>query len=512
MGEEKAIIIGAGAGGLAAAIDLARTGIKVDVFEAAAESGGKIHQAFPDGQPMDAGPTVFTMRWVFEQLFDDAGADLQDTLSLQSANLLARHAWQDGGTLDLFANRQKSADAIRDFAGPDEADGYLKFCQESANIYEKLRGPFIQGQRPSPLEVISRVGLLNMPSFIQNIKPMQTLWKALSRHFKDDRLRQLFGRYATYVGSSPYHTPATIMLVAHVEQEGVWAVDGGMKSVAIAMQNLGEKLGAEFHFNTPVKNIITKNSSVTGVHLENGDEHRADIIVFNGDSSALAMGMLGDDIKRAARAVSPKQRSLSAVTYCMHSPANGFPLAHHNVFFADDYAKEFQAIFDERRITDNPTVYLCAQDRGAENDTNRSDTDKERLFLLINAPADGDLNDCRKKINIEQLTQNVDRLLQRCGLEINFDESSTKIAQPSDFHNRFPASGGALYGQTCHGMMATMERAGARTPVAGLYLAGGSVHPGAGVPMATMSGRLAAQAYMQDRSRRISVPQTALGS
>ena len=192
---------------------------------------------------LDAGPTVFTMRWVFEEVCAAAGTALADHLTLKPATILARHAWEGGARLDLFADRARSVDAIAAFAGPAEGRRYLEFCTEAQGIYETLRDPFIRGSRPSPAGLVGRVGLGGLGGLWQ-IKPYATLWSALSKRFTDPRLRQLFGRYATYCGSSPFLAPATLMLIAHVEQEGVWLVEGGMHRLAQVLATLAHGCGA----------------------------------------------------------------------------------------------------------------------------------------------------------------------------------------------------------------------------------------------------------------------------
>ena len=287
MTSPKVIVIGAGMGGLAAAIDLARQGADVTVLERTATPGGKMREVMVDGSPIDAGPTVFTMRWIFEGLFDDAGASLGDDLTLIPAEILARHAWREGGRLDLFADIERSADAIGDFAGAKAARGYRVFCERSEEIYRTLKSSFISAERPSPLGLASRVGLSNIGALLRTA-PNRTMWSALGDHFKDARLRQLFGRYATYTGCSPFQAPATMMLVSHVEQDGVWLVDGGMQRLAEAMQSPCRAPGRRFRFQTHVSKIVVERGRATGVILDNGERVKADAIVFNGDASALA--------------------------------------------------------------------------------------------------------------------------------------------------------------------------------------------------------------------------------
>jgi len=517
------VVVGAGMGGLSVAVDLARQGIKITVIDKAPSPGGKMREVKVGGTFIDAGPTVFTMRWVFESLFSDAGSNLTDALSLEKAEVLARHAWRGENapptTLDLYADIEASVNAIGDFASAKDAEGYRLFCARSKAIYQTLKDSYIASQRPSPLDLVRRIGFTNLGDLI-NIAPFRSLWGALGDYFPDPRLRQLFARYATYVGSSPALAPATLMLIAHVEQDGVWTVKGGMRRIADAIQTLGQRHGAEYKFSTNVEEIIVLANTVTGVRIKRHDGTEdviaCDAVVFNGDVSALTLtqdrggSILGDNVKRT---VLPKptpalDRSLSAITWNMRAPINArqshssphtsYTPHHHNVFFAPNYLDEFSAVFNSRRIASTPTVYVCAQDRpfATENETNAKD---ERLLVLINAPADGDTHSI-STAEIARLTDATFGLIRDCGYQIDNPDEDVVLTTPDKFHDLFPGTGGALYGRANHGAMASFARVGAKTAINGLYLAGGSVHPGPGVPMATLSGRLAAAQLLADLS------------
>lgn len=492
------VVIGAGIGGLVSALELAAAGTPVVVLERAATPGGKMRQVTLGGAAMDAGPTVFTMRWVFDELFEAVGARLDDHLSLHRSDVLARHAWADGSRLDLFADRARSADAIGRMVGSAGARGYLAFCDRAERIYRTLDRPFLRGSRPNPLSLANRVGLRHLPDLL-SISPFATLWQELGRYFDDPRLRQLFGRYATYCGASPYLAPATLMLVAHVEQEGVWRVDGGMHGVARSIAALAVQKGATIRHDSEVHEIVVKGGRAFGVRLVDGQTIAASAVVFNGDVSALANGLLGRSTIGAAPSTPPAQRSLSALTWNLFARADGFPLAHHNVFFSDDYRREFDAVFRDATLPAAPTVYLCAQDR---TDTARTAPgNPERMLLIVNAPANGDA----RPFTDEELTRcesQVWKLMSSCGLTLQRKPEHTARTTPHDFERLFPATGGALYGRASHGWMASFSRPGARSRLAGLYLAGGSVHPGPGVPMAALSGRQAAASVLRDLALR----------
>jgi 1-hydroxycarotenoid 3,4-desaturase len=506
----RVVVIGAGIGGLVSSLLLAARGLDVTLLEAGDAPGGKMRAVEVDGVAIDAGPTVFTMRWVFDEILAELGTSLDALVGLAPLSVLARHAWRGHGQrLDLHADRQRSADAIARFASPDEGRRFIAFCDEARRIYRRLEGPHIRSSRPSLAQMATDLGPAGLQA-LAGLGPFATLWQTLGRHFHDPRLRQLFARYATYCGASPWAAPATLMLVAHVEMDGVWSIEGGMSMLAQRLAELATARGVRIRYGRPVQRIVVAQGRASGVEFAGGELLKADSVVFNGDSNALALGLLGSDITAiAARApLKPAERSLSAVTWAIHACTSGFALARHNVFFDDDYASEFDDVLRQRRLPRQGTVYVCAQDRGS--DMQPPPPGKERLLALVNAPADGDIHSF-DATEVEPCEHRSLALLQQCGLRLEL-KSRTQVLRrtPADFNRLYPGSGGALYGPASHGWMALFKRPGAATALPGLYLAGGSAHPGPGVPMAAMSGRLAAATLLAhldsiSRSRRVRI-------
>jgi 1-hydroxycarotenoid 3,4-desaturase len=480
--------------GLTAAIDLAGSGCEVTLFERAATPGGKLRELTIGDARLDAGPTVFTLRGVFDQLFADAGDDLERRLKLVPATLLARHAWNGDARLDLHADPERTIEAIGRFAGLADARAFVRFAAHAKRVFSTLDRSFMRASRPSPVELVRRVGLGSLAD-LWNIKPFTTLWQAVGEYFTDPRLRQLFGRYATYCGSSPFVAPATLMLVAHVEQAGVWYVEGGMHRLIEALAALAARRGVTLRCSTEIREIHLRRGRVNAVQTAGGELLEADAVVCNADNNALATGLFGPDAARAVRGTPAAARSLSAMTWNLLARTGGFDLAHHSVFFSADYQAEFDAIFRRNQIPSSPTVYICAMDR--RDDARPPSGQAERLFCLINAPAIGDIHEF-DQAEIESCESRVFQLLTNFGLRVDRQVSATKATSPADFHRLFPATGGALYGPASHGWRTSFSRAGSRSAIPGLYLAGGSTHPGPGVPMAATSGRLAAAAVMMD--------------
>lgn len=500
MPSDSVAIIGAGIGGLSAALRLARTGRPVTVYERAPRAGGKLREIDVDGRAIDSGPTVFTLKSIFETLFADAGADFDALVPTAKADILARHAWSVDERLDLFADLARSAEAIGVLVGAKEAKGFLAFSAEAKRTWQTLKASFVEAPAPSIVNLVrhagSRAGMSGMGDLLA-IRPFTSLWNALGDHFADPRLQQLFGRYATYCGSSPFLSPATLMLVAHVEQEGVWLIEGGMYRLVEALVTLCKKFGVTFQYEAQVEAIEIGRGGAASLTV-NGERLPCRDVIFNGDVSALE-GMLRNEagVRASGPApIAPNDRSLSAMTWSLVGKANAFPLHRHTVFFSQNYRAEFDQILRQGRAPLDPTVYVCAQDR---DDANRTSSEVERLFCLTNAPAIGDVNGYPAHEQ-ERAKAAMTATLARCGLTIE-PYAEPVVTTPAEFARMFPGSGGALYGRASHGWAASFQRPGLRTKIPNLYLAGGSVHPGPGIPMAALSGMMAAQCLLDDTIR-----------
>jgi 1-hydroxycarotenoid 3,4-desaturase len=471
---KQTVIIGAGTGGLAAAIALAAKGETVTVLESQAGPGGKLLPAIVGAEQFDSGPTVLTMRWVFESVFETAGETLSDHVELTPLSILARHFWTGGTTLDRHADQRQTVASIAEFAGASEARGYQAFATSAARIHTALRDSFLKAQRPTPWGLATSMRTVDL----LRINPFETYWNALGRFFKDSRLRQLFGRYATYCGTSPFKAPATLMLVSDVEAQGVWTVKGGMAALAAALANCARRKGVTFYFNTAATSIETSNNQVTAVVDVKGTRHPCSNVIVNADTQAVALGLFNKAVQPSVSIIKPSERSLSAITWCLKTETAGLPLQHHNVFFSDDYEAEFRDL--ATTSARDPTVYFCEQGEG-------------RKLILINAPANGDASSHEAQAAMRQR-------LSRAGLAMAWPTSDILQRDPKEFGTLYPATGGALYGRAANGWLSTFLRPQARTKIQGLYLAGGSTHPGPGVPMAVLAALRATEALLHDRT------------
>jgi 1-hydroxycarotenoid 3,4-desaturase len=483
-----AVVIGAGIGGLSAALRLAAHGIRVTVVEAADTPGGKMRTTASVAGPVDIGPTVLTMRPVFEALFADAGARLEDHVTLHRDPLLARHWWRDGSSLDLFDDPDQSLAAVQSFAGSKAAQQFQRFSAYAKAMFEAFEEPIMHAGTPAVGPLTSHV--LRNPSLIPAMTPGLSLARRLQMSFSDPRLRQLFGRYATYVGGSPYQSPAVLGLIWHSEAQGVWSVEGGMHALARALHDLAEAKGVTFIFGQCADRIEQQSGRVTAVHLADGTKLPTDTVVFNGDPRAIRQGHLGASLSKAVPKVGTEPRSLSAFVWGFAAEPHGVRLAHHNVFFCANPAQEF-ADLRKGKMPRDATLYVCAQDRG-----HTTPTGPERFEIIMNGPSGHQTTEKDRNLCLTRTFET----LETMGLAFSPTPKTSALTTPLDFHKAFPASEGSLYGRSPHGMMATFQRPTARTPIKGLYLAGGGAHPGAGVPMACLSGKHAAAAILNDHA------------
>lgn len=487
---QRCVVIGAGMGGLATAIRLAAAGARVTLVEAQATPGGKMRSLPSPVGPVDAGPTVLTLRQVFDDLFALAGERLEDHLTLVPQPILARHWWPEGGPLDLTGDPETDARAIAAFAGAGEARAFRRFDRLAQGLHRAFDAPVMQAPRPQPGAILRAT--LRDPALWPALLPGLSLQRLLAWRFRDPRLRQVFARYATYVGGRPSHAPGVLALIWRAEAAGVWAVRGGMHRLALALADLARRLEVDLRLGQSVRRIVRQGGRVSAVQLADGTTLPCAACVHAGDPAALTRGLLGEGLGNALPPAATRPRSLSAWVWSFAARAEG-PLAadliHHNVVFPADTAREFGPL-GRGEMPETPTLYLCAEDRA---DGTRPQG-PERFEIIVNAPpgrADQpeDFARCQARTFLT---------LRRRGLWFTPEPGPEALTTPAMLDRLFPGSDGAIYGRSPEGTFAAFARPPARTRVPGLYLAGGGAHPGAGVPMAALSGRHAAEAVMAD--------------
>lgn len=474
-------IIGAGIGGLTSAALLASDGHSVTVYEKNDFAGGKMNEMRVDGFRFDMGPSLLTMPEILTLVYADCGEELDDYLTVEPLEPLCRYFFNDGTRFDNFNNLERSLAEVERIA-PSDRQSYAEFLQYARKLYQNAAPSFLF----NPLSDVSDLRDLNFAD-LSGIDALTTVSNRVDDYFSTDYMRKFFKRFTTYNGSSPFRAPATLNVIPHVEiNKGGYYVKGGIYRIAEALHELAKKKGARFTMNAEVDTITTTSGRVSGITLKNGTHKNYDLVVSNSDAFETYHHLLPEkDVDSFRKALlSRAEPSCSGFVLLLGINRSYEQLRHHNVFFSDDYRQEFDAIFSQNLPPDDPTIYVA----------NTSYTDPEdaieggsNLFILVNAPYLTEKYDWEEK-GASYASHVLDKLEKRGLKKLRSSIIHRQKITPLDFYQKYRSYRGSIYGTSSNSRLSAFMRPGnkART-VDGLYLTGGSTHPGGGIPLVILS-------------------------
>jgi len=482
MQDSKAIVIGTGVGGLAIAIRLALKGYQVEVFEKNSYPGGKLSAFEKDGFRFDAGPSLFTQPQNIEELFSLAGEPLEKYFSYQQVPIANKYFYENGKQVKAYTDAEDFAREMK-LQLNEDPQVVLNYLQQSKKLYENIGILFLEHSlHRAKTWFHSRV--FKALSTVKLSYLFQSLHQYNSSKFSSPEAVQLFNRFATYNGSSPYKTPAMLSLIPHLEQnEGTFYPIGGMISITNALYQLALKKGVKFHFDSPVKRIVHDNGNVSGVEV-NEQIYSAKIIVSNADVYFTYKNLLANPLM--AKKVLKQERSSSAVIFYWGIKKKFPQLELHNIFFSKEYKNEFEYIFKEGKLSSDPTVYINIT---SKMQANQSPEGKENWFVMVNAPANKGQNwEELKKVLRENILLKLSRML---GEDIGAQIETEHTLDPIMIEQQTASYMGSLYGTSSNSKFAAFLRhANFTSSIKGLYFCGGSVHPGGGIPLCLKSAKI----------------------
>lgn len=489
--KRKIAVIGAGLGGLSAAIRLAGSGYQVDLYEQNSNPGGKANQISENGFRFDTGPSLLTMPFVIKELFESVSENIGDYLKLIPLSNLCKYFYDDGTVINAYADIEKFAREISNKTN-DTAGSVKKYLKYSEKIYQLTADLFLFNDFSNRKNFLTKKALKTLIN-INSIDPFRTMHKANRAFFKDKKTVQLFDRYATYNGSNPYKAPATLNIIQHVEYNlGGYILSGGIYSLVSALYQLARKKGVNFFFDSRVTQIHHDDFSITGITINrNGivEKRNYDTIVSNADANHTYKQLLKDTFTHSAKRYAGLEPSTSALVFYWGVKGNHKDLEIHNILFSSGYKKEFSDLFDRKICPDDPTVYIYISSRFKEDD---APTGHENWFVMINAPYIGNQNWERE---IEKSRKNIfEKIKNRLDINIENKIVFEKILTPGMIEKQTGSTLGSLYGISSNGKSAAFVRQKNRSKeYSGLYFCGGSSHPGGGIPLVILSGKMAAE-------------------
>lgn len=482
-------MVGGGVGGLAAAIRLGAAGHRVTVLERNDVMGGKLATRERNGFSFETGPSLLTLPAIFDELLALAGSSLAQALDLVRLDPICRYRFADGSTFDTRSCADDTEAGLDAFS-PGSGSTWRTFHERGLAAWDVAERTFFAGPMGSPVDMARRMRSL---SDLTRIDGTRTLHRHAMRTFgHDPRLAQYVDRYATYSGSSPYRGPATLACIPAVEQEyGAWYALGGLGRLSGALASAAEDLGVSLRTDSDVVSVAQRNGHVTGVRLGDGQSLPADIVVADVDAQHLYADLVPD--RRRLRRLSRAGRSSSGFVLLAGVQGRTEGLAHHNVSFPESYRSEFDALFTTMSPVADPAVYVCCS---SVTDSDQAPDGCENWFVLVNAPAGGATD--WETVGPRYRDHLLDVMVGR-GWDLSGRLQFVEMITPADIAKRYRTAEGAIYGTSSNGRAAAFLRPGNRGPLHGLYLVGGSSHPGGGLPLVAISARIVADLIKADR-------------
>ncbi|MEZ4774377.1 MAG: 1-hydroxycarotenoid 3,4-desaturase CrtD [Bacteroidia bacterium] len=479
---QHAVIVGAGIAGIAIAIRLKVRGYTVSVYEKNPRPGGKLSEIIADGFRFDAGPSLFTLPGLVEELFSLAGKNPKDYFAYELLPVITQYFYPDGTQIQAWSDPVAFAEELQQKTGEDKSR-VLRWLKKSEVLYGITHHVFLE-RSLHKLSTYLRWDTLVSALQLHRIDAFRTMARANKKQFRDPRVVQLFNRYATYNGSDPYQAPATLNIIPHLEHNlGAYFPAKGMYSITTSLYQLAEELGVHFSFDTGVEKILVENKRVKGVRV-NGAKIAADVVVSNADVVPTYRHLLSD--LPAPEKILRQPRSSSALIFYWGIQKTFPQLDLHNIFFSENYEEEFRKIWQEKAIFHDPTVYVYISSKQNPEDAPEG---CENWFVMINVPANSGQDWDRLIKNArENILLKLEKML---GESVEAFILTEKVLDPRTIDSRTSSFQGALYGNSSNNKFAAFLRHPNFHPdINGLYFCGGSVHPGGGIPLCLLSAKI----------------------
>ena len=478
----KAIIIGSGIAGIASALRLKKKGYDVTVFEANDYPGGKLHAFKKDGFRFDAGPSLFTMPWLVDELFELYDLNPKDYFDYRSKDVICNYFWEDGTRFSAKADQKKFVqEAAQLFDTKPEL--IFKYLNNSREKYDLTASIFLE-KSLHKLKTYLSSDTLKAVLALSKLSINATLNEVNQQYFSNPHLVQLFNRYATYNGSSPFKTPGIMSMIPHLEMsQGTYFPEGGMHAITKSLFELAKSQGVTFKFDAPVKKIEHEAGQIKGVSTDQ-EFHSADLVVSNMDVFSTYNGLL-KNTKKPDR-VLRQERSSSALIFYWGINQSFPNLDLHNILFSDQYEEEFQYIFDKKQLHEDPTIYINISSKENNEDAPKG---KENWFVMINAP--GNIGQDWNQIKKEARANVIKKINRILGIDMQSLIESESVLDPISIETKTSSHQGSLYGASSNSKFsAFLRHPNFSSDIKNLYFCGGSVHPGGGIPLCLLSAKI----------------------